>query len=261
MKVVQLKEVSFRRWNRLILNKINWHVQKGEHWVLLGLNGSGKTSLLKLITGYEWASEGEITVLNERFGQTNIHELRKTIGWVSSSLDERFAARASDTTLEVVLSGRHASVGFYEDMTDADKEAAIRFLRLLKMEAYKDSAFHTLSQGEKRRTMIARALMSEPQILILDEPCNGLDVYIREQLLETIEGIMELEGGPTILYVTHHLEEVLPRITNALLLRSGQIIAKGQKKEILTEPYLSDCFQLPVNIQWQKGRPWLTIKK
>jgi ABC-type molybdenum transport system ATPase subunit/photorepair protein PhrA len=145
-------------------------------------------------------------------------------------------------------------------MTADDEKAALEFLRLLKMEPYKDYVFHTLSQGEKRRTMIARALMSEPKILILDEPCNGLDVYIREQLLETIEGIMKLEDGPTILYVTHHLEEVLPSVSNALLLRSGKIIAQGPKKDILTASYLSDCFRIPVNIQWQKGRPWLVIK-
>nr|AFV25774.1 molybdate transporter [Alkalihalobacillus alcalophilus ATCC 27647 = CGMCC 1.3604] len=229
MKVVQLKDVSFRRWNRLILNKINWHVQKGEHWVLLGLNGSGKTSLLKLITGYEWASGGEITVLNERFGQTNIHELRKTIGWVSSSLDERFAARASDTTLEVVLSGRHASVGLYEDMTDEDKEAALQFLRLLKMENYKDSAFHTLSQGEKRRTMIARALMSEPKILILDEATASIDT---ETELKIQQGLKKLLHNRTAVMIAHRLSTIRDS-DKIIVLDHGDVMEQGTHNELM----------------------------
>ncbi|GAF64545.1 molybdate ABC transporter ATP-binding protein [Bacillus sp. TS-2] len=258
---VDLRNINWRKNKKTLLDRINWQVKTGEHWAILGLNGSGKTSLLKLITGFEWATEGQVTVLDQKFGQTNIHDLRKRIGWVSTALDERFATRAMDTVLEVVLSGKFASVGIYEEVQESFIDEALELLKQLKMEHFAHATFQHLSQGEKRRTMIARALIVKPELLILDEPCNGLDVYIREQLLETIEEITQLETAPTILYVTHHLEEIVPSISHVLLLHNGQIVAKGNKGDMLNEHNLSKTFQLPVTLQWNYDRPWLQIKK
>lgn len=260
-KIVSLQNVMWKREGKTILDQISWDVSPGEHWVILGLNGSGKTSILNLLTGYQWVTKGNVHVLGEKFGQTNIPELRKSIGWVSSSVDERYAGRGSDTALEVVISGKHASIGLYEEVTNDDMVRANELLVELRMDHLAKQPFMKLSQGEKRRVIIARALMGQPKILILDEPCNGLDLYAREQLLETIERLTSVEGGPTLLYVTHHLEEVVPTVSHALLINSGKIVAQGEKEPILTELNLERTFQLPVALKWEEGRPWISIKK
>ncbi|MDT8861621.1 ABC transporter ATP-binding protein [Alkalihalobacillus sp. MEB130] len=259
-RVVSLKNVSWQREGNMILHNLSWDVSPGEHWVILGLNGSGKTSILRLLTGYQWASKGQIHVLNQKFGQTNLPELRKSIGWVSAAVDEQFAARGTDSAIEVVLSGKHASIGLYEEMTEMDLARAQQLLDELKMGNLAERAFRSLSQGEKRKVIIARALMSDPKILILDEPCNGLDLLSREQLLETIQALATSEGGPTLLYVTHHIEEVVPAISHALLLNNGSIVAKGDKRSTLTEEYFEKTFQLPVSLIWENERLWVRVK-
>ncbi|WP_088102102.1 ABC transporter ATP-binding protein [Halalkalibacter urbisdiaboli] len=259
--VISVNDVSWRREQKLILNKISWTVNNGEHWVVLGLNGSGKTSLLNMVMGYLWPTKGTITVLGETFGQTNIPEVRKKIGWVSSSMDERFLSRYADSALEVVMSGKHASVGLYESFTKEDTERAGMLLQQLKIERLAQECYIHLSQGEKRRVMIARALMASPQLLILDEPCNGLDIFAREQLLDTVQTLAEQPHGPTLIYVTHHIEEVVPAVSHALLINQGTIVKAGKKKSTLTNDFLSHTFQLPLQIDWEAERPWLQIKK
>lgn len=259
--VVSIENVVFQRQGRKILDKIDWSVFQGEHWVVVGLNGSGKTSLLKIITGYEWATTGTVHVLGNLFGRTNLPELRKSIGWVSSSLDEQLISRSQDWALEVVLSGKYASIGLYDEITKEDVNQAKSILEQLDMLEFSKKPFVHLSQGEKRRIAIARALMAEPDILILDEPCNGLDVYAKEKLLSTIQAMASQEKGPTLLYVTHHLEEVVPAISNALLLRDGKKVASGKKKEILTEELLSKTFGVAVSVEWKEERPWLRVEE
>jgi iron complex transport system ATP-binding protein len=258
--VVSLKNVSWQREGKPILHNISWNVTPNEHWVILGLNGSGKTSILQLLMGYQWASKGEIHVLDLKFGQANIPELRKSIGWISASIDDRYAARGSDTALEVVLSGKHASIGIYDEITSEDVSEAILLLQELKIEQLSGQRFSSLSQGEKRRVIIARALMAKPKILILDEPCNGLDIFSREQLLETIQSLAETKGGPTLLYVTHHIEEVVPAISHALLINNGSIVAKGEKQSTLTKENLEKTFQLPLRLKWEEERLWVSIQ-
>lgn len=246
----------------MILQNVSWNVHKGEHWALLGLNGSGKTSLLQMILGYEWPNRGgKISVFGETFGQTNIPELRKSIGWVSSSFDERYQTRPNDTVLEVILSGKHASVGLYEEITEDDKKHAQYLMTLFRIDKFADVPIRLLSQGEKRKTMIARALMAKPKLLILDEPCNGLDLYTREQLLSTIESVSQEEDGPTVIYVTHHIEEIVSSISHVILLHNGQVVAQGEKKATLTEENLEKTFQLPVSIDWVDERAWVKVNK
>jgi iron complex transport system ATP-binding protein len=259
--VVSLQNVMWKREGKTILDQISWDVKTGQHWVILGLNGSGKTSILNLLIGYQWASKGDIMVLGQKFGQTNIPELRKSIGWVSVSVDERYAGRGSVSALEVVISGKYASIGLYEEVSANDIREANELLSELRIGHLAKQPFMKLSQGEKRRVIIARALIAQPKILILDEPCNGLDMFSREQLLETIEQLTSVEGGPTLLYVTHHIEEVVPTISHALLINNGKIVAQGAKHQTLTESNLEKTFQLPVTIKWEDDRPWVSIKK
>ncbi|MFF2290021.1 ABC transporter ATP-binding protein [Peribacillus butanolivorans] len=259
--VISLKNINWKRNGNQILNGVSWEVQTGEHWALLGLNGSGKTSLLKMITGYQWPnSGGEVSVLGNIFGKTNIPELRKSIGWVSSSLDQEYQSRPNDTALEVVLSGKFASIGLYEEITENDVKKANKLLDQFRIKHLSNQFIQSLSQGEKRKAMIARGLMSSPRLLILDEPCNGLDIYSKEELLTTIEDLTAAPNGPTILYVTHHIEEIVPSITHALLINSGNVIAKGDKKNTLTESLLEKTFRVPITLEWDNDRPWIRIK-
>lgn len=157
--VVSIKNVMFQRDGKKILTDIDWEIFSGDHWVILGLNGSGKTSLLKIIAGYQWPTKGEVSVLGNTFGKTNIPELRKSLGWVSVSFDERLLTRTRDSALEMVLSGKHASVGIYEEITEEDVDRGMALLKQLNIQELADELFVHLSQGEKRRVVIARALI------------------------------------------------------------------------------------------------------
>ncbi|WP_053362998.1 ABC transporter ATP-binding protein [Bacillus sp. FJAT-27251] len=258
--IISLKNIVWHRSGKEILKNVSWTVEKGEHWALLGLNGSGKTSILKMITGYQWPNGGEVSVLGNVFGKTNIPELRKSIGWVSSSLDDQYQSRPGDTAFEVVLSGKFASIGLYEDITEKDADKARELMRQFRISHLADQLIISLSQGERRRAMIARALMSSPRLLILDEPCNGLDIYSKEELLGTIEEMVGKPGGPTLLYVTHHIEEIVPSVSHALLIESGEVVAEGEKASTLTESLLERTFKVPISVDWENGRPWVRIK-
>ncbi len=258
--VISVKDIVWNRDGKKILNNVSWEVEKGQHWAILGLNGSGKTSLLKMITGYQWPNGGEVSVLGHRFGQVNIQELRKSIGWVSTALDDRFQNRSRDTALEVVLSGKNASVGLFEEITEEDIEKGNQLLEQFRISHLANQFFPSLSQGERRKVMIARALMSSPQLLILDEPCNGLDIYSKEELLSTVENMISTPDGPTLLYVTHHVEEIVPSVSHTFLLNTGTVVGAGPKQTILTEPLLEQTFRVPIALQWEEDRPWIRIK-
>ncbi|WP_042347732.1 ABC transporter ATP-binding protein [Bacillus massiliigorillae] len=257
--MINVENVIFSRNNKDILKNVSWSVNKGEHWCLLGLNGSGKTTLLNVINGYIWPMKGKVEVLGNLFGQTNIPELRKEIGWVSSSIQQKF--NETDTVLEVVLSGKFASIGLYEHVENNEIEHAKSILRMLNCEKLQFQNYGVISQGERQRVLIARALMSSPKLLILDEPCNGLDLIAREQLLKYIEKIAENPSGPTLIYVTHHVEEILPCFTHSLLMREGEVFSQGATQEQLTEANLSSFFQHPVAVQVQQNRTWIALKE
>lgn len=255
--IIHMKNVSLIRNQIQILSNIQWEVKQGEHWGVLGLNGSGKTSLLNIVNGYHFPTTGEVSVLGNTFGQTSLPELRKKIGFVSSALD-RFSIFVNQETVQrVVISGKFASFGIYETIEQEDWDKADALLDNLRLSHLKNKPFHLLSQGEQRRVLIARALMSDPKILILDEPCSGLDVLSREQLLTMLQEITE--NNCHILYVTHHIEELVQEISHVLLIKDGQVIAAGPKDEVITEDLLSKTFNVPVKVQWEKGRPFLSV--
>lgn len=257
--VLHLQDVSLRREEKWILQHIDWEIEKGEHWVLYGLNGAGKTALLNMLCAYYFPTSGQVEVVGKTFGKSILgDQLRRKIGIVSAGFQAKL--NPLDSAFEIVLSGAYASIGLYEKPTSEIREKAIHLLRQLGAIEYADREYETLSQGEKQRILLGRALMGDPELLILDEPAAGFDFIAREALLKTIAKIAKMEGGPTIIYVTHHVEEILPEFKHALLLKKGEVFAKGQTKEMLTSKNLSAFFETPVECIWRNERPLLVLK-
>ena len=255
--IIEMENVSRMREGKWILKDINWMVEKGDHWVLYGLNGAGKTSLLELVNAYLFPTTGTIRVLGMEFGKTYLAErLRKRVGFVSSLVQQKLDP--GDNAYEVVLSGAYASFGLYEETTEKIDLKGVGILRELGCLEYANRRYDTLSQGEKQRVMIGRALMADPELLILDEPTNGLDFLAREELLESIGRIAEKPDAPTILYVTHHIEEILPVFNKTLLLKEGNVFDAGDTRRLVTGDRLSEFFGMPVNVFWNDGRPLLS---
>lgn len=259
MSIIDLNNVSWRRSGTYILKDIHWQVNQGEHWAILGLNGSGKTTLLNMLNGYIWPTTGTVTVLNEDFGKTDIRELRKRIGWVSSSLQERIVT--TQKVEQIVISGKFGSTGLYDERTHEDEEKAQMLLKQLQCPHLYGKEYGVCSQGEQQKTLIARALMADPELLILDEPTNGLDFIAREQLLDSITHIAHQSVAPTLLFVTHHVEEISPLFTHTLLMKSGSVFSKGKREEIFQSTSMSSFFDKKVHIDWKFDRPSLSITK
>ncbi len=256
--MISLQDVCVRRNKKDILKNIDWEIKKGEHWSILGLNGSGKTTLLNIINGYLFPTTGKVEVLGETFGKTYIPDLRKSIGLVSHSLQQQI--KDFESVLSIVLSGKFASIGLYEAVEKKDVELAHHYLQLLNCPHLQDAQYGILSQGERQRVLIARALMANPKILIFDEPCNGLDIIAREELLHFIDKISTEPDCPTFIYVTHHVEEILPCFSHTLLLKDGHVFASGKSDELLTESNLSEFYDRPVSVQVEQQRTWIALK-
>lgn len=251
---ILLDHVSFMRNRRTILDDIDWRVSPREHWVVLGANGSGKTTLLRILAGYLWPTSGRVTVLGERFGGTDLRELRKRIGWVGSFLGVQFPP--SQRPLDLIVSGKFASIGIFEAPSEEDYARARDLACRLGCESVMESPYAVLSQGEKQRLLIARALIHDPELLILDEPCSGLDLVAREQLLGKLAELGSEGNGPTMILVTHHLEEIMPIFSRVLLLKNGRCLAQGSKDGILTPDLLGLAFEIPIRVDRNEDRYW-----
>ena len=246
-----------RRDDQPILSGINWRILKGEHWALLGANGSGKTSLLKVIAGYEWPTDGSVEVLGERFGQTDLRDLRKHIGWVSSALLHWFPEH--ETALRIVASGIEASIGLWREFSEEEFHRAESALRALGGESILKKPYRVLSQGERQRVLIARALVNQPALMVLDESCGGLDPFARERFLHDLANFSETPNCPTFIFVTHHIEEIPTFVEYAMLLKSGQSLARGPLDQVCTRGHLSNAFGFPCDLQRENGRFRLRI--
>lgn len=255
MNVIELEHVMLRRKGKVILDDVSWNVPAHQHCVLLGVNGSGKTALLQAITGYMPPSSGRIQVLGKVHGTYDLRELRKSIGWVSSSFQERI--HPQDSALEVVVSGKFASIGLWEDPTPADFENARAQLEFMGCDYVAERPYSVLSQGEKQRVLIARSLMLSPRLLILDEPCSGLDPSSREFFLEFIEKLGQQTDGPTLIYVTHHIEEVVSIFSHVCVMKAGRILLNGPKDRIITGENLAQAFGMEMTISRSNGRYWV----
>lgn len=258
-KVISLQNVSFKRNGKEILKNINWDIKENEHWALLGLNGSGKTSLLNIVSGYHFPSSGDVSVLGNVFGRTSLPELRKQIGFVSTATDRFSNVYDLETVEEIVVSGKFASFGLYEKVEQEDWEKADQLLSRFRLDYLKGKVFHQLSQGEKRRVFIARAFMNQPSLVILDEPCAGLDILSREEVLDLTDQIAKTDCH--VIYVTHYIEEIVQEISHVLLLRDGKMVAAGPKHDVLTDTLLTETFKTNVKVHWEEDRPWLSIQK
>lgn len=255
--IIDLKNVTWER-DKTIIKDVSWQIKKGEHWCLVGLNGSGKTTLLNIINGYIWPTRGVVSVLGQTFGRCDLRELRKQIGWVSSSLQQRLYGQQSAE--EIVLSGKFASIGLYDKIEDEDGQQAVQLLVSLGCEALLSRTYATLSQGERQKVLIARALMARPRLMILDEPCSGLDLIARENLLTMISQITAQANAPTLIYVTHHIEEILPCFSHTLLLKRGEVYKSGATAEVLTGPQLSHFFDAPISVERRDERVWVSLR-
>lgn len=255
--ILQMNGVHFSRAGTQILQDLSWTIRTGEHWALIGANGCGKTTSLRIASGTEWPSSGYVSLLGKRFGNVDLRELRKQIGWVSAAAADKIPH--GDTTLEVVVSGLFASFSLFETPPHEAWAVARQHLADFNCARLADRKFGVLSQGERQKVMIARALMASPRLLILDEPCGGLDLSSRESLLETIEVLMQKASGPTIVFVTHHIEEICPSTTHVIALKNGQVHTIGSKPKVLTGDVLSDVFDLNICIDPSGGRYWPRI--
>ena len=255
--VIDIKNVSLWRGKQFLLKNINWQIQEGENWAVMGLNGSGKTTLLNMINGYLFPSTGDVEVLGKEFGQYDLRELRKLIGWISTAIQERFYL--NETALDIVISGKDAAIGLFGEADKEDRQRAAKLLEELGCSQFMHRPYCTLSQGEKQKILIARALMANPKLLIFDEPCTGLDIFAREQLLRYIDRLGRQSDAPALIYVTHRTEEILPIFENTLLKKEGSIFAAGNRDELMTEEVMHEFLEAPVKLGYRDRRHWMDV--
>jgi len=254
--VFQASCVDLVRDSQLLLNQVSVTVRAGEHWALLGPNGAGKSTLLQIMASYAYPTRGQVDILGHRLGRVNVFSLRPRIGHVSS----HHRVDPQRTVGEVVLTGATGTIQLVQrretSQDEIDRAAAL--IELMSLAGRADAPWQVLSQGERSRALIARALMAQPELLLLDEPAAGLDVAGREQLLASVDDLRRREPGLASVLVTHHLEELPASTTHALLLRGGRILTAGAVDDVLTSELASACFGHPVAISRQAGR-WAAV--
>jgi iron complex transport system ATP-binding protein len=251
--ILRLTDVSVRRSGQTILGPVDWTVGSGERWVVIGPNGSGKTTLAQVASTYLWPTTGTVDVLGETIGRIDARELRRRIGYAGAGLE---AAIDPDlTAIDVVVTARHAALGpWWHTFTDADRLRAHELLDEIGAGGLANRPFGLLSTGERRRVQIARALMPDPELLILDEPGSSLDLGARETLVRDLAGLAARPRPAAIVLITHHLEEIPGGFDRALVLGAGRAVASGPIEETLTGPVLGQAFGLPIEVQARGGR-------
>jgi len=257
LPVFEMENVTVRRNGKEILNDVSWSVEKGQHWVILGGNGSGKTSILNVLMGYLTPTEGEVEMKGREDAINSQNQewddWRKRIGFVSSSISQLIGLE--ETALDIVLAGRHAMVNYWGDNDEKEIRAAEKVLERVNCLELRDQIWATMSQGERQRVLIGRALMApQMDMLILDEPCAGLDPVAREHFLSFIDDLTEKGTFRSLLLVTHHVEEIIPSITHALVLKEGGVIASGEKRRALNSLSLSRAFDSELKLRSRLGR-------
>ncbi|MGJ0204567.1 ABC transporter ATP-binding protein [Leucobacter sp. gxy201] len=253
VNVLRLTDVTYARNGRAILDHLDWSVEDSERWVVLGPNGAGKTTLMKLATGNDYPSTGTVDVLENRLGKIDIFELRSRIGLVSSATSRRIPANESVRNL--VLTAAHSVEGRWnEHYDDIDVRQADRILAEWDLTDLADRTFGTLSDGERKRALIARAVMTDPEMLLLDEPSASLDLGARERLLQMLSGFAQSPYSPAMIMVTHHVEEIPPGFTHVLLVRDGRVQAAGPIALTLTASNLEATFGMPFELTETNGR-------
>ncbi len=251
--VIELVGVTVERGGQRLLDEISWQVDEDHRWVVLGGNGAGKTTLLQVAGAVLYPTRGMVGVLGELLGTVDVFEVRPRIGLTSAALAERIPRH--ERVHDVVVSASYAVVGRWrEQYDDLDHERAASLLRDLGVGRLAGRTFGTLSEGERKRVQIARALMTDPELLLLDEPAAGLDLGGREDLVATLTDLAQDESAPATVLVSHHVEEIPPGFTHVLLLREGRMVAQGPLESTLTSGALSETFGLPLRLEQTGGR-------
>lgn len=251
--VLNFQGVSVRRGNATILDDVSWEVAESDRWVVLGRNGAGKTTLLQVAAAQMHPSSGTASVLGEKLGRVDVFELRPRIGFTSSALAERIPH--NELVRDVVMTAAYARTGRWrETYEDLDHDRATDLLAVFGILDLADRLFGTLSSGERKRVQIARALMTDPELLLLDEPAAGLDLGGREELVMALAELAGDPRSPVMVLVTHHVEEVPPHFTHVMLMRDGQVHAAGPVEEILTSENLTEAFGIPLEVTAADGR-------
>ncbi|MGN6206871.1 ABC transporter ATP-binding protein [Humibacter sp.] len=251
--VLSFNSVSVVRDGNAILDQVDWTVTADQRWVILGPNGAGKTTLVQLAAAASHPTSGTVDVLDEELGKADLAELKPRIGYASSALAKRIPKR--ETVLDVVLTAAYSVTGRWnEEYEEIDTRRARRVLAEWKLESLTDRAFGTLSDGEQKRVQIARSVMTDPELLILDEPAASLDLGSREELVTLLGGYASDSRSPAMIMVTHHAEEIPTGFTHVLLLKAGKVVAAGPLDETLTAEKLSETFGLPIEVSSDRGR-------
>jgi len=251
--ILEIENLSVHRGGKTILGPLNWQVLEGQRWVVLGPNGAGKTTLLQVCSSLIHPTSGSIKILGEQLGRVDVFELRTRIGLTSSALVEQLPA--DELVIDVVLTAAYAMLGRWQEKYDLwDESRAMALLTALGVRELGDRNFGSLSEGEKKRVQIARALMADPELLLLDEPASSLDLGGREDLLKRIEVFAKDPLAPATVIVTHHIEEIPAGTTHALLLKEGSEVAKGDINTVITDLNLSNAYGLPISVQSEGGR-------
>jgi iron complex transport system ATP-binding protein len=251
--VLELAEVTVQRGAATLLAGVDWTVEEDERWVVLGPNGAGKTTLLQVAAAQIHPTSGVAGILGEVLGTVDVFELRPRIGLTSAALAERIPR--SEQVHDVVVSASYGVLGRWQERYDElDHERAAELLDSLGIGRLRDRTFGTLSEGERKRVQIARALMPDPELLLLDEPAAGLDLGGREDLVVTLSRLAMDEMAPATVLVSHHVEEIPPGFTHALLLREGAVVAAGPLEESLTDEIVSSTFGTPIRLAHEDGR-------
>jgi iron complex transport system ATP-binding protein len=251
--VIELAGVSVVRGGATLLDDISWQVREGERWVLLGPNGAGKTTLLSVASTNMFPTAGTVEVLGETIGSVDVFELRPRIGLTSAALADRIPRHESVSDL--VISAAYAVVGRWrEAYDDIDHKRAEQLMGEVGIAHLADRLFGTLSEGERKRVQIARALMADPELLLLDEPAAGLDLGGREDLVATMRALAADPTAPTTVMVSHHVEEIPPGFSHVMMLRRGRVVANGPLAETLSARTLSQTFGMPLELHEVDGR-------
>jgi iron complex transport system ATP-binding protein len=257
--VLEVRNVEVTRSNKRILGPLSWQVYEGQRWVILGPNGAGKTTLLQLLAALIHPSKGEVRILGERMGSVDVFELRPRIGFTSSAMMDLLPHE--ERVMDVVLTSAYAIAGRWQEDYDLwDESRAKALLTTFGVRELSERILGTLSEGEKKRVQISRALMSDPEVLLLDEPAAGLDLGGREDILARITQYTSDEHSPVTIIVTHHIEEIPAGTTHALLLKEGQILFAGPITEILTSQNIEKVFGVDVNLSFDGKRYFATAK-
>ncbi len=254
---LKLQNISHRFDGEEVLTGIDWAVDRGENWAIIGPNGAGKTTLVRIACGYLWPNRGG-EVIRQGELRPNMRELWKSIGWISAELREKFPA--NQKTLTTIITGRYATTRSIFREQESDRQAALEILANFDASGLAEKKFSQLSQGEKQIVLVARAMMAEPYLLVLDEPCAGLDPGQRENFLAFLDRAEKSRQEVGIILITHHVEEIIPIFSRVLALEDGEVVARGKKEEILNQKVLSELYDSPISPRRIEDRYWPVVE-